>query len=112
MEREIMRMVYSCQHLDCCKRLVEQNLNCIDFVFLVVLCSKYIDCEWDGQLLSMYSNLVTPQCVSLIVKQFQNKTSDLLRKKLVSMSDNFAMVSLTNHAKRLFIDPKLMNYYG
>ena len=105
-EREIMRMVYSCQHLDCCKRLVEQDLNCIDFVFLVVLCSKYIDCEWNGMLLSKYSGLVTLQCVSLIVRQFQNKTSDLLRKNLVSMSDNFATVSLTNHAKRLFVDTK------
>ena len=105
-EREIMRMVYNCQHLDCCKRLVEQDLNCIDFVFLVVLCSKYIDCEWNGMLLSKYSDLVTLQCVSLIVRQFQNKTSDLLRKNLVSMSDNFATVSLTNHAKRLFVDTK------
>ena len=105
-EREIMRMVYSCQHLDCCKRLVEQDLNCIDLVFLVVLCSKYIDCEWNGMLLSKYSDLVTPQCVSLIVRQFQNKTSDLLRKNLVSISDNFATVSLTNHAKRLFVDTK------
>lgn len=56
--------------------------------------------------LSKYSDLVTLQCVSLIVRQFQNKTSDLLRKNLVSMSDNFATVSLTNHAKRLFVDTK------
>lgn len=106
MEREIMSLVYSCQHLDCCKRLVEQNLNCIDLVFLVVLCSKYIDCEWDGKSLSLFSDLVTPQCVSMIVKQFQDKTSDLFRKKLVIMSDNFSTVSMTNHAKRLFINPK------
>ena len=106
MEQEIMSLVYSCQHLDCCKRLVEQNLNCIDLVFLVVLCSKYIDCEWDGKSLSIFSKLVTPQCVSLIVKQFQDNTSDLFRKKLVIMSDNFSTVSMTNHAKRLFINPK------
>ena len=105
-------MVYSCQHLECCKRLVEQDLNSFDLVFLVVLCSRCIDYEWDVQSLSMYSDLVTPQCVSLIVRQFQDKTSDLLRKKLVSMSDDYATVSLTSHAKRLFIDPKLMNYYG
>ena len=112
LEREITRMVYSCQHLECCKRLVEQDLNSFDLVFLVVLCSRCIDYEWDVQSLSMYSDLVTPQCVSLIVRQFQDKTSDLLRKKLVSMSDGYATVSLTSHAKRLFIDPKLMNYYG
>lgn len=108
MEREFMKLVQSCQHIDCCKRLTEQNLNCIDFVFLVVLCSKYIDCMWENQPLNTYYNLVPFQCIDLIVRQFKDKTSDLLLKDLVRMSDDFATVSLTDNAKNLFVDPELM----
>lgn len=112
MEREFMNLVQSCQHIDCCKRLTELNLNCIDFVFLVVLCSKYIDCMWENKPLNMYYNLVPFQCIDLIVRQFKDKTSDLLRKDLVRMSNDFATVSLTDNAKNLFVDPELMIYYG
>ena len=112
MEREFMKLVQSCQHIDCCKRLTELNLNCIDFVFLVVLCSKYIDCQWEDQPLNTYYNLVPFRCIDLIVRQFKDKTSDLLLKDLVRMSDDFATVSLTDNAKNLFVDPELMIYYG
>ncbi len=112
MERELMMMVQSCQHIDCCKRLTELKLNCVDFVFLVVLCSKYIECKWEDKSLEMYSDLVTPYCVNLIVRQFKENTSDLLRKDLVRMSDDFSIVSLTDNAKKLFVDPELKKYYG
>lgn len=111
MERKLMKMVKSCQHLDCCKRLTEQNLNCFDFVFLIVLCSVY-DCQWENHSLNVYKDLMPYQCINLIVSQFEDKTSDLLRKNLVRMSDDFTTVSLTDYAKNLFIDPKLMNCYG
>lgn len=112
MESQLMNLLQSCQHIDCCKRLTELNLNCIDFVFLVVLCSKYIDCQWEDRPLEMYYNIIPFQCIDLIVRQFKDKTSDLLRNDLVRMSDDFATVSLTDNAKNLFVDPELMIYYG
>ena len=67
---------------------------------------------WEDQPLNMYYNLVPFQCVDLIVRQFKDKTSDLLSNNLVRMSDDFATVSLTDNAKNLFVDPELMIYYG
>lgn len=112
MECELMKLVQSGQHLDCCRRLAAQHLNCFDFVFLLVLCSKYIEYEWDGQSLVMYQNVVPFQCIELIVAQCADNTSELLSKDLVRMSDDYATVSLTQHAKNLFVDPELMESYG
>ena len=108
----LRNLIANNSHLKCCKHLDELNLDDGDLSLLLFVVSEYLikGCEELEQ--DDCRDFIHGDVVERIVRQFKDKTSDLLSNDLVRMSDDFATVSLTDNAKNLFVDPELMIYYG
>lgn len=81
-------MMSECQHLDFCKKIISLNLNDADMIMLLIVCNALVNKEDDYVTTFDYNKILPHSSCSMIVKQFKNKTSDLVVKDILENVDN------------------------
>ena len=81
-------MMSECQHLDFCKKIISLNLNDTDMIMLLIVCNALVSKEDDYVTTFDYNKILPHSSCSMIVKQFKNKTSDLVVKDILENVDN------------------------
>ena len=81
-------MMSECQHLDFCKKIISLNLNDADMIMLLIVCNALVSKEDDYVTTFDYNKILPHSSCSMIVKQFKNKTSDLVVKDILENVDN------------------------
>lgn len=77
-----------CQHLDFCKKIISLNLNDADMIMLLIVCNALVNKADDYVTTFDYNKILPHSSCSMIVKQFKNKTSDLVVKDILENVDN------------------------
>lgn len=81
-------MMSECQHLDFCKKIISLNLNDADMIMLLIVCNALVNKEDDYVTTFDYNKILPHSSCSMIVKQFRDKTSDLVVKDILENVDN------------------------
>lgn len=88
MVEKVKKIMEGCCHLDFCKKIISLNLNDADMIMLLIVCNALVNKE-DDYVTTFDYNKILPHCsCSMIVKQFKNKTSDLVVKDILENVDN------------------------
>lgn len=88
MVEKVKKIMEGCCHLDFCKKIISLNLNDADMIMLLIVCNALVNKE-DDYVTTFDYNKILPHCsCSMIVKQFREKTSDLVVKDILENVDN------------------------
>lgn len=88
MVEKVKKIMEGCCHLDFCEKIMSLNLNDADMIMLLIVCNALVNKE-DDYVTTFDYNKILPHCsCSMIVKQFKNKTSDLVVKDILENVDN------------------------
>lgn len=88
MVEKVKKIMEGCQHLDFCKKIISLNLNDADMIMLLIVCNALVNKEDDYVTTFDYNKILPHSSCSMIVKQFKNKTSDLVVKDILENVDN------------------------
>lgn len=88
MVEKVKKIMEGCCHLDFCKKIISLNLNDADMIMLLIVCNALVNKEDDYVTTFDYNKILPHSSCSMIVKQFKNKTSDLVVKDILENVDN------------------------
>lgn len=88
MVEKVKKIMEGCCHLDFCKKIISLNLNDADMIMLLIVCNALVNKEDDYVTTFDYNKILPHSSCSMIVKQFKNKTSDLVVKDILKNVDN------------------------
>lgn len=88
MVEKVKKIMEGCCHLDFCKKIISLNLNDADMIMLLIVCNALVNKEDDYVTTFDYNKILPHSSCSIIVKQFKNKTSDLVVKDILENVDN------------------------
>ena len=88
MVEKVKKIMEGCCHLDFCKKIISLNLNDADMIMLLIVCNALVNKEDDYVTTFVYNKILPHSSCSMIVKQFKNKTSDLVVKDILENVDN------------------------
>lgn len=88
MVEKVKKIMEGCCHLDFCEKIMSLNLNDADMIMLLIVCNALVSKEDDYVTTFDYNKILPHSSCSMIVKQFKNKTSDLVVKDILENVDN------------------------
>lgn len=88
MVEKVKKIMEGCCHLDFCEKIMSLNLNDADMILLLIVCNALVNKEDDYVTTFDYNKILPHSSCSMIVKQFKNKTSDLVVKDILENVDN------------------------
>lgn len=88
MVEKVKKIMEGCCHLDFCEKIMSLNLNDADMIMLLIVCNALVNKEDDYVTTFDYNKILPHSSCSMIVKQFKNKTSDLVVKDILENVDN------------------------
>lgn len=88
MVEKVKKIMEGCCHLDFCKKIISLNLNDADMILLLIVCNALVNKEDDYVTTFDYNKILPQSSCSMIVKQFRDKTSDLVVKDILENVDN------------------------
>lgn len=88
MVEKVKKIMEGCCHLDFCKKIMSLNLNDADMILLLIVCNALVNKADDYVTTFDYNKILPHSSCSMIVKQFKNKTSDLVVKDILENVDN------------------------
>ena len=88
MVEKVKKIMEGCCHLDFCEKIMSLNLNDADMILLLIVCNALVNKADDYVTTFDYNKILPHSSCSMIVKQFKNKTSDLVVKDILENVDN------------------------
>ncbi len=88
MVEKVKKIMEGCCHLDFCEKIMSLNLNDADMILLLIVCNALVNKEDDYVTTFDYNKILPHSSCSMIVKQFRDKTSDLVVKDILENVDN------------------------
>lgn len=88
MVEKVKKIMEGCCHLYFCEKIMSLNLNDADMIMLLIVCNALVNKEDDYVTTFDYNKILPHSSCSMIVKQFKNKTSDLVVKDILENVDN------------------------
>ena len=88
MVEKVKKIMEGCCHLDFCEKIMSLNLNDADMIMLLIVCNALVNKADDYVTTFDYNKILPHSSCSMIVKQFKNKTSDLVVKDILENVDN------------------------
>lgn len=88
MVEKVKKIMEGCCHLYFCEKIMSLNLNDADMILLLIVCNALVNKADDYVTTFDYNKILPHSSCSMIVKQFKNKTSDLVVKDILENVDN------------------------
>lgn len=88
MVEKVKKIMEGCCHLDFCKKIISLNLNDADMIMLLIVCNALVNKADDYVTTFDYNKILPHSSCSMIVRQFRDKTSDLVVKDILENVDN------------------------
>lgn len=88
MVEKVKKIMEGCCHLDFCEKIMSLNLNDADMILLLIVCNALVNKADDYVTTFDYNKILPHSSCSMIVKQFRDKTSDLVVKDILENVDN------------------------
>lgn len=88
MVEKVKKIMEGCCHLDFCEKIMSLNLNDADMILLLIVCNALVNKADDYVTTFDYNKIQPHSSCSMIVRQFKNKTSDLVVKDILENVDN------------------------
>lgn len=88
MVEKVKKIMEGCCHLDFCEKIMSLNLNDADMILLLIVCNALVNKADDYVTTFDYNKILPHSSCSMIVKQFRDKTSDLVVKDILENSDD------------------------
>lgn len=88
MVEKVKKIMEGCCHLDFCEKIMSLNLNDADMILLLIVCNALVNKADDYVTTFDYNKILPHSSCSMIVRQFRDKTSDLVVKDILENVDN------------------------
>lgn len=88
MVEKVKKIMEGCCHLYFCEKIMSLNLNDADMILLLIVCNALVNKADDYVTTFDYNKILPHSSCSMIVRQFRDKTSDLVVKDILENVDN------------------------